>query len=112
MTSCPVCRATIPAGPVAGACPACGTRLPHGGVGRLSGSMPVIHATGEFMVPELPPSASDAAIATDPAGSCSWCGRAGDQVRKLLGTGAVAICDGCVALCVDILDAELGPGWR
>jgi hypothetical protein len=35
-----------------------------------------------------------------------------DEVRELLGLGAVAICDGCVALCVDILEAEIGPGWR
>jgi ATP-dependent Clp protease ATP-binding subunit ClpX len=44
--------------------------------------------------------------------ACSWCGKPGTAVKKLLGNGTVAICDECVALCADVMDAELGDGWR
>lgn len=43
--------------------------------------------------------------------TCTWCGRDEDQVRKLLGSGIAHICNACVALCADILSAELGPDW-
>jgi ClpX C4-type zinc finger len=42
---------------------------------------------------------------------CAWCGKREDEVRKLLGRGAVALCEECIALAADILDAELGE-WR
>jgi hypothetical protein len=32
-------------------------------------------------------------------------------VKKLLGRGGVALCNECVSLCCDILDAEVGD-WR
>jgi ClpX C4-type zinc finger len=72
-----------------------------------------VRATGEFLIPPEPadepgPTPAPGAEVT----ACAWCGAPGDQVRKLLGKGAVAICDGCVALAVDILTAELGPSWR
>lgn len=101
---CPLCRADVE--PAATACARCGARLVSAG-GRVN-----VNVTAEFAVPQLPADASDAAIGAPAAGACAWCGRGADQVRKLLGAGAVAICEGCVALCVDILDAELGPGWR
>jgi hypothetical protein len=84
-------------------CPAC--------YRRYLGS--AVRATGEIMVPPLPPEA-DASIAELPAAGevCSWCSKPADAVRKLLGNGEVAICDGCVALCVDVMEAELGHGWR
>ena len=110
---CPLCDAVVdPRSAALAVCGACGARLVGRVAGRVSGSTPVVQATAEFAVPELPMTASDAAIVTHPADACAWCGRGGDQVRKLLGTGVVAICDGCVALCVDILEAELGPGWK
>jgi len=34
------------------------------------------------------------------------------QVKKLLGRGGVALCDECVSLASDIMEAELGSGWR
>jgi len=33
-------------------------------------------------------------------------------VRKLLGRSGTALCNECVALACDIMDAELGHGWR
>lgn len=74
-------------------------------------------ATGEFRVPS---SAEIAALAADEEGGerpravnvCSWCGKLEREVKKLLGRADVALCNECVALCVDILDAELGDEWR
>jgi hypothetical protein len=43
---------------------------------------------------------------------CSWCGKRGDTVKKLLAKGAAKICNECVALCADIMQAELGDDWR
>ena len=104
MTSCPLCRADVEPG--ATECVACGATLVSAG-GRVA-----VHVTAEFAVPQLPTDVSEAAVPGPGAGACAWCGRSAGDVRKLLGSGPVAICEGCVALCVDILDAELGPGWR
>ena len=46
---------------------------------------------------------------------CSFCGKRQDQVKKLVAGGAVYgtyICDGCVALCKEIIDEEFSrtPG--
>jgi ATP-dependent Clp protease ATP-binding subunit ClpX len=39
---------------------------------------------------------------------CSFCGKTGDQVRKLLsGPNGVYICDECIELCSEILEEEL-----
>jgi len=79
--------------------------------------MAAIRHTGEFAIPQFshqelvpPPTAQGGAPAADlPA--CSWCGKAGDQVKKLLSGGptgtAVHICNECVALCHMILRDEL-----
>jgi len=71
-----------------------------------------VRATGEFMVPTLPPDLGERGPASPAPGSCDWCGKDGGAVKKLLGNGTVAICDECVALCADVMDAELGDGWR
>jgi hypothetical protein len=79
---------------------------------RHLAAMPV-RTTGEFVIPPLP--ADLAASGSMPAAApdaCSWCGKPGTAVKKLLGNGTVAICDECVALCADVMDAELGDGWR
>jgi hypothetical protein len=82
---------------------------------RLGGGVSV-RATGEFRVPadvvaEMgPPSASESQPGAPTV--CSWCAKTAGSVRKLLGTSAFAICDECVSLCADILEAELGPDWR
>lgn len=73
-----------------------------------------VGATGEFRVPT--PSQLEAAEASgerpQSVSVCSWCGKLESQVRKLLGRGTTALCDECVSLCCDILDAELGGSWR
>ena len=82
-----------------------------------------VGATGEFRVPspELLAAAAQAHGAAEgrEAGArphathvCAWCGKLEHQVKKLLGRNNVALCDECVSLCVDILDAELGESWR
>lgn len=74
-------------------------------------------ATGEFRVPS-PELLEAAAAASEPGerpsaqSQCSWCGKSETAVRKLLGRGGVALCNECVSLACDILDAELGAGWR
>lgn len=46
---------------------------------------------------------------------CSFCGRTGDEVRKLVAGPNVYICDECVEVCQNIIDEELGhsdePGF-
>jgi hypothetical protein len=80
---------------------------------QLGGGLEV-NATGEFRAPT--PDQLDTA---EPTGErvhatnvCAWCGKHERQVKKLLGRGGVALCDECVALCCDILDADLGSSWR
>ncbi len=73
-----------------------------------------VNATGEFRVPspellELVEASGERVRSTT---TCAWCGKREREVRKLLGRGGVALCDECVALCCDILDAELGGSWR
>ena len=79
----------------------------------------VAGATGEFTVPHAVLREALAEAAVTPPGErvratnvCSWCGKLEAQVKKLLGRGGVALCDECVSLCCDILDAELGETWR
>jgi ribosomal protein L37AE/L43A len=37
------------------------------------------------------------------AGTCSFCGKRQDQVRKLIAGPGVWICNECVVMCVEIL---------
>ena len=80
-------------------------------VGGLS-----LGATGEFKVPPdllvEAPEAAPADAQPQAGSSCAWCGKAEDAVRKLLGRRGTALCDECVALAADIMEAELGPDWR
>ncbi len=41
---------------------------------------------------------------------CSFCGKAQDQVRKLIAGPGVYVCDECIDLCNEILDEELLDG--
>jgi len=43
---------------------------------------------------------------------CSWCGKLEREVKKLLGRGNAALCNECVALACDVMEAELGGDWR
>jgi hypothetical protein len=80
---------------------------------RVGGGLSV-NATGEFRVPT--PEQLDSIEATGErvhsTNVCAWCGKLERQVKKLLGRGGIALCDECVSLCCDILDAELGNSWR
>lgn len=80
-----------------------------------------VNATGEFRVPTEAEIDAHVAESTAEAGTqrppqttnvCSWCGKLEKQVRKLLGRGGVALCDECVSLASDIMEAEIGPNWR
>jgi hypothetical protein len=44
--------------------------------------------------------------------SCSWCLKAESDVKKLIGRSGTALCNECVSLACDIMDAELGNDWR
>ena len=40
---------------------------------------------------------------------CSFCGKTGDQVRKMIsGPSGIYICDECVELCAELIEEELG----
>lgn len=42
--------------------------------------------------------------------ACSFCGKAEHRVGRLVAGPGVFICDGCVALCNEIIAAETGQG--
>ncbi len=46
------------------------------------------------------------------AAVCTWCGKAADQVKKILRGNDACICNECVGLCADVMEAELGEDWR
>ena len=43
---------------------------------------------------------------THPSAQCSFCGKSAREVRKLIAGPGVYICDNCVLLCKNVLDAE------
>jgi hypothetical protein len=104
--NCPICAQALEGGELVMVCGSCHRSLGGGlAVGK----------TGEFRVPS--PAALEAAgvgPGERPSAEnlCAWCGKSEPHVRKVLGRGGVALCDECVALACDILDAELGSGWR
>ena len=104
---CLVCQGELADGDLILVCGDCRDRL-GGGVS--------VRATGEFRVPgDLVAEMGTSALSESSPGAptvCSWCSKTTEKVRKLLGTSAFAICDECVSLCADILEAELGPDWR
>jgi hypothetical protein len=103
--NCPICAQALEGGELVMVCTSCHQTL-GGGL--------AVNTTGEFRVPS--PEMLDDAAATGEhvhaTSACAWCGKLERQVRKLLGRGGVALCDECVSLCCDILDAELGGSWR
>ncbi|HUJ57177.1 MAG TPA: ClpX C4-type zinc finger protein [Kofleriaceae bacterium] len=107
---CPICAQALDDGELVMVCGNCHKAL--GGAGGLA-----LGATGEFRVPS--PELLAAAGATVAPGerprataACSWCGKLEGQVRKLLGRGGTALCNECVSLACDIMEAELGSGWK
>ena len=83
----------------------------------LLASTAKVSSTGEFALRDVMAYAERAQMApvkkkSATEAACTWCGRAEDQVRKLLSSGDAHICNACVALCADILTAELGDDWH
>jgi hypothetical protein len=82
----------------------------HSSMGSTSLS---VGATGEFRVPT--PEMLDAETSGErpsTTSTCAWCSKRESDVKKLLGRGGIALCNECVSLASDILDAELGQTWR
>ena len=52
------------------------------------------------------------ATGIDLATGCSFCGKPRPKLRKLIAGPGVYVCDECVALCVEILEEEIGESWR
>jgi len=107
--NCPICAQALEGGELVMVCNHCHKALGGG----LS-----VGATGEFRIPTPAELEEDDAPSPSPGerphatNVCSWCGKLEPQVKKLLGRGTVALCNECVSLCCDILDAELGNNWR
>jgi hypothetical protein len=106
--NCPICAQVLEGGELVMVCTGCHKAL-GGGL--------AVGATGEFRVPspELIAAAHEAGDSGEhphATNVCAWCGKLEAQVKKLLGRGGVALCNECVSLCCDILDAELGHDWR
>jgi ATP-dependent Clp protease ATP-binding subunit ClpX len=53
----------------------------------------------------------DVAQTTDEPLSCSFCDKTDRQAQKIITGSNVGICDECVALCIEILEVELGQEW-
>jgi hypothetical protein len=86
-------------------CPTCGRAnlgLP-GSEGQPSPTM-----TGEFAAAEDPDATPAMPTSMPYAGSdrCSWCGKLGTEVKKLITGPGVQICDECVKFCALILRDE------
>jgi hypothetical protein len=82
---------------------------------RSSGAVPLL-STAEF-APFLPAKAEERLKARrtrsgEIEAMCTWCGKPRKDVKKLLASGDARICNECVALCADVLEAELGADWR
>jgi len=107
---CPVCSKALEAGELVMVCGQCHKAL---GGGMSLG------ATGEFRVPTdemIAAMREDAALPqaerVHATNVCSWCGKLEHEVKKLLGRGNAALCNECVALASDVMEAELGGDWR
>jgi hypothetical protein len=105
---CPICKQALEGGELVMVCGPCHRSL-GGGL--------ALGATGEFKVPaelltEAPESTGAADAAPQSGSTCAWCGKHEISVKKLLGRRGTALCDECVALAADIMEAELGPDWR
>jgi len=106
LSPCPLCGSELAHARQLTVCGAC-----HGNV--LAASTATVSATGEFAALSFD---SAGAVLEDaaprPVLACTWCSKPSEQVKKLLQSNQVAICNECVALCSDIMSAELGEDWR
>lgn len=101
---CPLCAQSLDGGELVMVCLPC-----H----QTMGASLEVSTTGEFRVApsQLMAPEPESAPPIAHAGCCAWCNKGEAEVRKLLGRGPVALCDECISLACDILDAELGL-WR
>ncbi|HLU65893.1 MAG TPA: ClpX C4-type zinc finger protein [Kofleriaceae bacterium] len=108
---CPLCSEAIHAPMSLDVCGDCFQDL------RASGHI-ALQTTGEFSAvsPEMAerprPAPRPRSFTGDRSITCTWCGKSREQVKKILSSEAAHLCNECVALCADILEAEVGPGWR
>jgi hypothetical protein len=83
---------------------------------QMGGAPKALRTTAEFAAMVPPLDLGNAVPVSGEAGKdgvrCSWCGNDQYAARKLLSRGDAHICNQCVALCADILAAELGDDWR
>jgi hypothetical protein len=106
---CPICTQALENGELLMVCATCHQAL--GGMAGLS-----VGSTGEFHVPT--PEMIKAAATAEPGekphatDECAWCGKLERDVKKLIGRTGVSLCNECVSLACDIMDAELGGNWR
>ena len=102
--NCPICQQALDSGELVMVC---------GGCHRSLGGGLSVNATGEFRVPSDTELDAAAVSGEQPraTGLCAWCGKLEHQVKKLLGRNDTALCNECISLCADILEAELGPDW-
>jgi hypothetical protein len=101
---CPICTQALEGGELVMVCTSCHSEL-GGGL--------AVNSTGEFRVsPELLEASSATGERVRVTGVCAWCGKLEREVKKLLGRGGIALCNECVSLCCDILDAEFGGNWH
>lgn len=106
---CPICEQELSESQSIEVCASCHHSLLTTGAVAMS-------TTGEFRIPaavlafEVGNMESQAPARRSEC--CTWCQKHGQQVKKLLTAGELLICNECISLCVDILTAELGDGWR
>ncbi|HTE55078.1 MAG TPA: ClpX C4-type zinc finger protein [Kofleriaceae bacterium] len=109
---CPICGDDLDRSMPIDVCGVCFQEL------RTSGAVG-LRTTGEFA--PISPDHDEALAATSPPArartgaaelACTWCGKPRREVKKLLASGDAHICNECVALCADVLEAELGADWR
>jgi hypothetical protein len=105
---CPICTQALEGGELVMVCTTCHKTLGSAGLD--------VGSTGEFRVPtpEMLAEAANAEPGEQPEAkeTCSWCLKAESDVKKLIGRSGTALCNECVSLACDIMDAELGSDWR
>jgi excisionase family DNA binding protein len=87
---------------------------PPGGAGETGGTHPILRAISDALLTLSPGAETRGAGARPGAGRagggayrCSFCGKSGEEVRRLIaGPNRVYICDACVALCNEIIAEE------
>ena len=124
--SCPICRTRRPLTGQVSVCTRCHSELVSHGQINLTSTAEFAALTSEQAARILAADNADSTeVVTVPATSstaepppsqaevqCSWCGTRASDVKKLLSNQNVHICNQCVALCADIMHAELGDSWR